>query len=250
MVLHLHPAKANIETHDLVKTGDPEAHGPIVDRNGEVVLAYCRRCKGGESDLYDESCLTRLMKKNIEENAKLPPLERALNEARSRRSWVVGECMMTDQGAPNGVSYEEALARYEKITEGALLAELERRIILDDQKIEPSHKGGDGTERKDHYGAGRQPWDDFKDWGWAAKFAAACVIKYLRRTKADPNDIPDARWYYRELARLANEPLYTRGDEDIPDPRDNATIEACNVFIDLLKKLTPDEFDKIKDAGP
>ena len=53
----------NIDTHDLVKTGDPEAgldaNGdwpPFCDRNGVVVLAYCRRCRGGESELFDQSC--------------------------------------------------------------------------------------------------------------------------------------------------------------------------------------------------
>jgi hypothetical protein len=37
--------------HDLVKTGDADAHGSLVDRNGEVVLAYCRRCRKGEAEL-------------------------------------------------------------------------------------------------------------------------------------------------------------------------------------------------------
>jgi len=37
--------------HDLIKTGDPDATSHIYDRNGEVVLAYCRRCKRGEGEL-------------------------------------------------------------------------------------------------------------------------------------------------------------------------------------------------------
>lgn len=39
------------KAHDLIKTGDPDATRPIIDRNGEVVLAYCRRCRRGEGEL-------------------------------------------------------------------------------------------------------------------------------------------------------------------------------------------------------
>ena len=37
--------------HDLIKTGDLDAFDAIKDRNGEVVLAYCRVCKEGEGSL-------------------------------------------------------------------------------------------------------------------------------------------------------------------------------------------------------
>lgn len=37
--------------HDLIKTGDPDSFEQIQDRNGEVVLAYCRRCKEAEAGL-------------------------------------------------------------------------------------------------------------------------------------------------------------------------------------------------------
>jgi hypothetical protein len=37
--------------HDLIKTGDPDVSDAIKDRNGEVVLTYCRVCKEGEGSL-------------------------------------------------------------------------------------------------------------------------------------------------------------------------------------------------------
>lgn len=37
--------------HDLYRTGDPDAPEVIKDRNGEVVLALCRRCGRGECEL-------------------------------------------------------------------------------------------------------------------------------------------------------------------------------------------------------
>lgn len=41
--------------HDLIKTGDADSSHAIQDRNGEVVLAYCRRCRKGEGEL-EKSC--------------------------------------------------------------------------------------------------------------------------------------------------------------------------------------------------
>lgn len=41
--------------HDIIKTGDPDAHRHIQDRNGEVVLAECRRCGQAEGTL-DPDC--------------------------------------------------------------------------------------------------------------------------------------------------------------------------------------------------
>lgn len=41
----------NAHAHDLVKTGDADASPAICDRNGEVVLAWCRRCHEGEGGL-------------------------------------------------------------------------------------------------------------------------------------------------------------------------------------------------------
>lgn len=40
--------------HDFIKTGDPDSHQYIRDRNGEVVLQECRRCKQAEGSLAEE----------------------------------------------------------------------------------------------------------------------------------------------------------------------------------------------------
>lgn len=40
--------------HDLIKTGDSDSFPQIQDRNGEVVLSYCRTCKKGEGELEKE----------------------------------------------------------------------------------------------------------------------------------------------------------------------------------------------------
>lgn len=69
--------------------------------------------------------------------------------------------------------------------------------------VEPTLTGIDGTERKAHYGEGEQPWDVMVKGGVAAHFAAGCVLKYLRRTKEDANDLTDARWYARQLQERA-----------------------------------------------
>lgn len=40
--------------HDIIKTGDADAFAAIQDRNGEIVLSYCRRCRCGEGELTTE----------------------------------------------------------------------------------------------------------------------------------------------------------------------------------------------------
>lgn len=65
--------------------------------------------------------------------------------------------------------------------------------------------GQDGSQRKAHYGSGRQPWDDIKDLGWAPEFAAASILKYLRRTKDKEHSIESARWYWERLHELEME---------------------------------------------
>ena len=60
----------------------------------------------------------------------------------------------------------------------------------------------DSTIRKAHYGAGKQPWDLIKEAGWAPHFAAANVLKYLRRDKQLEHSLESARWYFRELCKL------------------------------------------------
>lgn len=61
--------------------------------------------------------------------------------------------------------------------------------------------GLDGSVRKAHYGPGRQPWDDIVEAGWGPAFAAGCVLRYLRRDKAQAHSLESARWYYRQLYR-------------------------------------------------
>lgn len=39
--------------HNLFKTGDSDAPPYILDRNGEVVLDMCRRCRKGEIELQE-----------------------------------------------------------------------------------------------------------------------------------------------------------------------------------------------------
>jgi hypothetical protein len=99
-------------------------------------------------------------------------------------------------------------------SEGAVGAYSERyQKFIDANPDEPEHVAEDGTVRKSHYGSGRQPWDDAKDDGRAEDFAAVCVLKYLRRTKPDPNDLNDARWYYARLHELTMNSL--RAEEDL-----------------------------------
>lgn len=72
-------------------------------------------------------------------------------------------------------------------------------------RTEPEHVAQDGTVRKSHYGAGRQPWDDIREWGWAPHFAAGNVLKYVRRAAAKngEDDLKKARWYWAELRKMA-----------------------------------------------
>lgn len=44
-------APAKLCNHDLFKTGDADAPEQVKDRNGEVVLAMCRKCGKAESEL-------------------------------------------------------------------------------------------------------------------------------------------------------------------------------------------------------
>lgn len=149
--------------------------------------------------------------KNIEElveqavaaEAKLPPLQRAINQLKQKRSWVVGESMMNDDGSPNGRTREECMTMMEKIgPEFVLLAEFERRNAEE-------HVAADGTTRKSHYGKERQPWDDIKEQGWGPAFCASNVLKYLRRDKDQKHSVESARVYYRETASRSVIPPFT-----------------------------------------
>lgn len=64
----------------------------------------------------------------------------------------------------------------------------------------------DGTVRKAHYGAGRQPWDDILEkTDWAVGFCAGNVFKYVRRAAAKngEDDIRKAQWYLARLQEMA-----------------------------------------------
>lgn len=220
----------NINTHDLIKTGDPEIcdDAPFpgyCDSNGEVVLAFCRRCHGGEVELFEQSCIERLVQQAAAAEAKLPPLQRAINQLKQKRSWVVGESMMNDDASPNGRTREECMAMMEKIApEFVLLAEFERRNVEE-------HVASDGTTRKTHYGASRQPWDDIKEAGWGPEFCAGNVLKYLRRDKDLKHSLESAQVYYSWLKNLAFDSTLSASEQG----------NAISVMSQLNDILTTDE---------
>lgn len=96
----------------------------------------------------------------------------------------------------------------------------------------PTHVAEDGTERKSRYGAGRQPWDDIKELGWAPHFAAGNVLKYLRRDKDREHSIESARWYFARLCEMAGD-VYL---EKIDQP----TWTIANTTLKQLTKLLTD----------
>jgi len=96
-----------------------------------------------------------------------------------------------------------------------------------------THLEKDGTIRQDHYGAGRQPWDDIKDAGWAPHFAAANVLKYLRRTKDLEHSLQSARWYWTELNKMADAPA------------SSTQHEAFFTRHKLMLQLSKDEINRI-----
>lgn len=83
-----------------------------------------------------------------------------------------------------------------------------------DEVLRPFEEDGVGTvtpsERVDvsvrqpHYGDGRQPWDDVVEAGWGPAFAAANVLKYLRRDKVPEYSLESARWYWRQVVDRSN----------------------------------------------
>lgn len=93
-----------------------------------------------------------------------------------------------------------------------------------------THRDNHGVVRQDHYGSGRQPWDDILDSGWAPEFAAGNVLKYLRRDKAREHSLESARWYYRELLRMCG------GHSD----------RAPRVVQQLLDLLTAEEVGNLR----
>lgn len=185
-------ARANEKTHVLYKTGDADAPAVIKDGNGDVVLQLCRRCGAGEAELADETCIARMLRRSVERFNAMNPLGKAMELARQKRSWVIGEMMLGNER----LTREQAIEAYTKlIPEGLLLQELERRMEGDAPSV---------GERAKHYGSGRQPWDDIVELGWAPAFAAGNVLKYVRRAAAKngEDDLRKARWYYHELKKM------------------------------------------------
>lgn len=112
--------------------------------------------------------------------------------------------------------------------EKIIRAEIARALVA--FVAEPEHVAADGSTRKSHYGAGRQPWDDIVDLGWGPAFAAGNVLKYLRRTKDPDADLKKARWYFEWL--LAK--------EKSTDPRYRVIYELrCLLTTDEIARLTP-----------
>jgi hypothetical protein len=93
-----------------------------------------------------------------------------------------------------------------------------------------THTADDGTVRQDHYGAGRQPWDNIVGLGWAPHFAAGNVLKYLRRTKEPEHSLASARWYWARLREMST----TR-------------TSAGWAMKQLREELTADELDRLTE---
>lgn len=81
--------------------------------------------------------------------------------------------------------------------------------------------------RKPWYGAGKQPWDTIKALGWAPAFAAANVVKYLRRTKDPEHSLESAQWYHERIREMANSPA---GEE---------------IYHQLLQELNAEEWARL-----
>lgn len=113
--------------------------------------------------------------------------------------------------------------------------------------IEPTHVAADGTVRQNHYGAGRQPWDDIRERmsaEAAAGFVAGNALKYVRRDAAikgvdRDRDLRHARWYYARLIEAAAD--LGRAPRS-PDER-----LVRRVLVDLLGILTSEELNQIEE---
>lgn len=117
-------------------------------------------------------------------------------------------------------------------------------------KTEPEHVAADGTVRKDHYGAGRQPWDDIVDEAWAPEFAAGNALKYVRRHKAKngEDDLAKGRWYYERLVAMAKGTgsLPSRGEAWLPKAIQSRSI---TVLKRLQAMLTDEERDALRKGA-
>ena len=118
---------------------------------------------------------------------------------------------------------------------------------------ETEHTAADGTVRQDHYGAGRQPWDDIKERlppQAAAGFCAGNALKYLRRDAtlkgvSRERDLKHARWYFARLLELAGETpqAVIRGNT-----KSGAEAHATQVLVALAAILTPEEIETLENT--
>lgn len=94
----------------------------------------------------------------------------------------------------------------------------------------------DGTQRKAHYGAGKQPWDFIKEAGWGPAFAAGNVLKYMNRPGKDPaHNLESAFWYWDRL------------DEMIANREDMAMQRAAmDAKRHLMGLLTDEQFVRLR----
>ena len=84
--------------------------------------------------------------------------------------------------------------------------------MTEDSPLAPVRDPGEAVPRKAHYGQGIQPYDIIVAEGWGPAFAAANVVKYIRRTKSPEHSLESARWYYARLYEGASGPIESRGD--------------------------------------
>jgi hypothetical protein len=116
-----------------------------------------------------------------------------------------------------------------------------------------THPDDRGIPRMDHYGEGRQPFDDILDAGWAPKFAAGNVLKYLRRTKAPEHSLESARWYWarlNEMAAGALRPLALQSNPDYPYSvlARGHDLHSRQVLAKLRAMLTHDELNRLTEG--
>jgi hypothetical protein len=106
-----------------------------------------------------------------------------------------------------------------------------------------TYQADDGTIRQDHYGTGRQPWDDIVDQGWAPEFAAGNILKYLRRTKDPEHSAESARWYWLRLIEL----MVRHPPPGAVDP--DRRSRAGQVVDGLFSLLTKPELALLRQAS-
>lgn len=99
--------------------------------------------------------------------------------------------------------------------------------------------GQDGTKRKDYYGEGEQPWDTMVKRGWAAYFAAGCILKYLRRKKEGQlaHDQESICVYFNWLSKLAEEKDIIEGEMAADIVEELLNEELTNEELHLLQGL-------------